>query len=331
MAELDAFPKIDAHVHLNADRNHLLNLARRYNFSLLTINTEVPEFPPVREQRIYAHKHQRQWDQYHIHFAATFSTKDIDSPAWTEKAIRQIETALTEGACGVKFWKNIGMDLQRGDGSFIMIDAPELHPLFDFLEEHEITLLGHQGEPRNCWLPLDQMTVQGDRDYFSRNPQYHMYRHPEYPGYWEHIASRDQVLARHPGLRFVGLHLASLEWDLHELAQRLDRYPNLAVDLAERMPHLYHHASRNREEVITFFKAYQDRIIYGTDLIDDPALDEKTVASNLEKRWKTQWRFLATGKHFYSNQINNSVQGLGLPPNILKKIYYSNAVNWYNL
>lgn len=331
MAELDAFPKVDAHVHLNADRMHLFNLARRYNFSLLTINTEVPEFPPIQKQCQYAQAFRQEWSQRRIHYAVTISTAGFEQPGWIEESIDRINSALSRGACGVKFWKNIGMELQRQDGSYVMLDAPELHPILTFLERNRITVLGHQGEPRNCWLPLDQMTVQGDRDYFSQNPQYHMHLHPEYPGYWEHIASRDQVLARHPSLRFVGLHLASLEWDLHELSLRLDHYPNLAVDLAERMPHLFYHASKERERVIAFFEQYQDRIIYGTDLIDDPKLNEDTVARELEKRWTCQWEFLATGNHIYSTQIDDSVQGLNLPYEILKKIYYTNAVRWYKL
>ena len=41
-----------------------------------------------------------------------------------------------------------------------------------------------------CWLPLDSMTVNGDRNYYRNHPQYHMYQHPENPSYEELIAAR---------------------------------------------------------------------------------------------------------------------------------------------
>ena len=73
-----------------------------------------------------------------------------------------------------------------------------------------MTLLGHQGEPKNCWLPLDQMTVNSDREYFKAHPQYHMYLQPDMPSYERQMAVRDAMLARHPGLKFVGVHMASI-------------------------------------------------------------------------------------------------------------------------
>ena len=55
-----------------------------------------------------------------------------------------------------------------------MIDDERFTPIFRSLVARDIVVLGHQGEPRNAWLPLDEMTVKGDRDYFAEHPQYHM-------------------------------------------------------------------------------------------------------------------------------------------------------------
>jgi predicted TIM-barrel fold metal-dependent hydrolase len=52
------------------------------------------------------------------------------------------------------------------------------------------------------------------------------------------LASRDHLLAENPKLRVVGAHFGSMESDVDLVAQRLDRYPNLAVDTAVRVPHL---------------------------------------------------------------------------------------------
>ena len=158
-----------------------------------------------------------------------------------------------------------------------------------------------------------------------------MYRHEEYPDYWRHIEARDSVLNRHPDLNFVGLHLASLEWSLDEIGQRLDRFPNLAVDLAERISHLYYHTANDRSRVVRFFEEYQDRIIYGTDIIDDPSLQVSEVTDDLKNRWENHWAFFTTKKRLDSPQIDQPFRGLDLPDQILTKIYRQNAINWYNL
>ncbi len=325
MLSIDSFPKIDAHIHFNADRTNLLNLAEMFDFSLLTINTEVPDFPSIDAQKSLAKKHND------LFYATTVSTEGILEDNWPDKAISKIKEDMSEGACGVKFWKNIGMSIQRDDGSFVMPDDPELGPVFNFLEEEQIPVLGHQGEPKNCWLPVEEMTVKSDREYFKQHPEYHMYRHDEYPDYWQHIDARDRLLDRHNNLNFVGLHLASLEWNLDEIAERLEKYPNMAVDLAERISHLYYHTARNRSEVQAFFEKYQDRIIYGTDIIDDPNQNPGEITRELEHRWKKHWLFLSTDKKLTSSQIEEPFRGLALSKSILEKIYFSNAKKWYEI
>src|SRR5699024_1409253 len=140
----------------------------------------------------------------------------------------------------------------------------------------------------------EEMTVKSDREYFAAHPEYHMYRHDEFPAYMEHINARDAILERHPDLIFIGAHIASLEWSLEEVSKRLDKFPNLAIDLAERISHLEYHTAHDRSEVIEFFNKYQDRIIYGTDIIDDPDISAPDIAKELKRRWKKHWLFLST-------------------------------------
>ncbi|WP_440999925.1 amidohydrolase family protein [Fodinibius sp. SL11] len=330
MTAIDGFKKIDAHIHFNSDRDNLLELADKYNFDLLTINTEVPDFPSITKQKKLAETYKKKSTVFLFH-ATTIDSENIFEDDWAERTIEKIIKDIKNGASGVKFWKNIGMSIQCDDDSFLMLDNNKFDPVFDFLEREKIPVLAHQGEPKNCWLPVNDMTVQSDRDYFSDHPQYHMYKHPEYPDYWDHINARDARLEKHPDLQFVGLHLASLEWSLDELSKRLDKFPNMAVDLAERISHLYYHTANNREFVIDFFKKYQNRIIYGTDIIDDPSMQPAKVLNDLQKRWKSHWEFLSTGQKMQSSQIDQPFYGLNLPDPILEKIYRFNAINWYDL
>ena len=47
-------------------------------------------------------------------------------------------------------------------------------------------------------------------------------------------------------------------------SRRLDRYPNLAVDISARLGDL---AFQDSAKVRDFFLAYQDRILFGTDVV----------------------------------------------------------------
>ena len=73
------------------------------------------------------------------------------------------------------------MSLKDKNGKLVMIDDARFDPIIDFIVKNNIPLVGHLGEPKNYWLPLDKMTTKGDRSYFKENPKYHMYLHPEFP------------------------------------------------------------------------------------------------------------------------------------------------------
>ena len=88
-------------------------------------------------------------------------------------------------------------------------------------------------------------------------------KRPDMPGHREQVASRDRMLERHPGLRVVGCHLGSLEYDVREVATRLERFPSFAVDLSGRVCHLQ---VQQGGAVREFLVKYQDRILYGTDM-----------------------------------------------------------------
>ena len=43
------------------------------------------------------------------------------------------------------------------------------------------------------------------------------------------------MLEKNPELIFIGAHMGSLEWSVDELAKRLDKFPNMSVDMAARI------------------------------------------------------------------------------------------------
>ena len=158
-----------------------------------------------------------------------------------------------------------------------MIDDPAFDSIIDFIAKSDIPVVGHLGEPKNCWLPLEKMTIKGDQSYFRQNPKYHMYLHPEFPSYEAQMEARDHMLEKHPDLKFIGAHLGSLEWSVAELAKRLDKFPNMAVDMAARISHLKYQAKTNWQEVHDFCVKYQDRLLYATDLQTNDTEDPSSV------------------------------------------------------
>ena len=148
-----------------------------------------------------------------------------------------------------------------------------------------LVLLGHQAEPLNCWLPFEQITVRGDRDYFRHHPQYYMYQHPEMPSHDTILAARDRMLEAHPTLRFDSVHLASLEWDVDRVAAFLDRFPNANVDLAARLVHLEYQAARKPAKVRQFLIRYQDRILYGSDDSYGPGDSDARAVAEVHSGW----------------------------------------------
>lgn len=325
MDDFDKVPKIDSHLHLHGDsQTAYLAQARKDNFRALTINVDYGDFPPPLRQREVASNLARAHPK-DVAWVATFSTKGFEQPGWTETTLKHLDTALADGAVGVKVWKNIGMELRDASGKLVMVDDARFDRLFDGLTRRGTMVLGHQGEPHNCWLPLQKMTVNSDREYFKAHPAYHMYRHPEMPSYDQQMAARDRLLARHPKLRFTGVHLASLEWDIDRLARFLDAHPTVNVDVAARIGQLQYQSQRDLGRVRAFFVRYQDRLMYGSDLAQSAAQPDEDFAKDLHAVWRRDWRYFATGDSLSVPELDAPVRGLSLPRAVIDKLFRENA------
>jgi predicted TIM-barrel fold metal-dependent hydrolase len=252
-------------------------------------------------------------------------------PGFSDSLTAQVKRDMAAGASGIKIWKNIGMTLKNAEGKYVMADDPAFAPVFSYLETHDIPLMAHLGEPRNCWLPLDSMTLGNDRSYFSEHPEYHMYLHPEAPSYKDQIDARDSLLRRYPGIRFTGAHLGSLEWSVDELAQRLNRYPRFDVDMSARIGHLQYQSLADYEKVRSFMIRYSDRIMYGTDgSVSGANADYPKTTARLKKMWLDQWIFLATDSVMPESDLGGRmVKGLRLPAEVLDRIYHANAEKFF--
>lgn len=327
--------KYDAHVHIREKIDTLfIKQAEKDNFFLLNINVYTSSGKSVKEQQEQALAHVQAYPKQ-IAFATTFSLENWNEDSWEKETLDHLKDSFSKGAVAVKLWKNIGLQLKDKNGEFVMIDHPKFDPVLDYMAKNNIPLIGHFGEPKNTWLPLDEMTVSGDRDYFKEHPQQHLYFHPEFPSYNELINSRDKMLKKHPDLNFVGAHLGSLEWSVDELAKRLDQFPNMAVDMAERISHLQYQSITDWQKVHDFFIKYQDRLLYGTDLrisAADLVIKGVTEPSEIQKHahevWMRHWKYFTSDEEMNVPKVEGSFKGLKLPAAVVDKIYRKNAEKW---
>jgi hypothetical protein len=324
MADFTKVRKFDAHVHDNVTDAVFLDQARADNFELMSINVDYPDFPKLSDQRAAALT-QLKADPARFHWATTFSMQGFGGADWANKVNASIAADAKQGAKAVKIWKNVGMSERDTGGKLIFLDNPAFAPVADQVQKLGLTLIGHQAEPYNCWLPLDQMSTDNDREYFKEHPQYHMFLHPEMPSYVDQIRVRDNFVAAHPQMRFVGAHLGSLEYDVDRIAAFLDRFPNANVDMAARMSQVQYQSVRDYAKVRNFFIKYQDRLLYGTDLTLNPGDKPAEFKQEAHGFWTRDWRYLATSESQRVEIIKADVKGLALPRKVIDKIYYANS------
>ncbi len=270
----------------------------------------------VREASAVVHR-----NHGHAWLCTTFDPYKVNDADFAAQTVRQLNRNFAAGAVAVKIWKNVGMEIQRPDGKYVMPDDPVFAPIYRDIAARHKTLIAHLAEPDSCWQPPNPASP--DYSYYNENPEWYMYRHPDRPQKATILAARDHLLAEYPQLRVVGAHLGSMETDVDQIARRLDRYPNFAVDTAARVPYLM---LQPRDKVRAFLIKYQDRILYGTDLELLPGDDAQKKLNWWRESYARDWRFFATDDVLDYN--GQPVRGLALPAPVLRKIFHDNAVHW---
>jgi hypothetical protein len=316
--------KIDAHIHLNSRDDAWIELAKEDNFRLLSINVDYSDFNPLDEQYEIAVKHRKDNPEVFA-FASSFHMSGWDSPDWITNTIKYLDSTFANGAIAVKIWKNIGMEFRDKDSNLVMIDNPKFDLIFKHLREKDIPLIGHLGEPKDCWQPVEKMINNDMKEYFGNHPHYHMFLHPDMPSYEDQMAARDRMLEKNKETHFMGAHIGSLEWSLDELSNFFERFPNASVDLAARMGYVQYHAAVDREKTRNFFIKYSDRILYATDNIQELNADPGTFKKVAHEKWLSDWKFLVTDSTMTVKDLDMPFNGLALPKDVIDKIYRENA------
>ncbi|MFP4380695.1 MAG: amidohydrolase family protein [Candidatus Sumerlaeia bacterium] len=323
-------PIIDMHNHLIGDHPDFIALLEEFDIKVMNISVAWGEEHQWRAQSGHYRELARRFPD-RFAWCATFPPPrpedEKDRQAYARKAIADLESAFDQGALACKFHKNIGMGIQKADGSFLMIDDPILTPIFDYLERRDFPAIMHIGEPIAAWMPITPGFPHSD--YFARRRDYHWHGQKDKPSHAQILAARDRVIERYPRLKVIGAHLGSHEHDVDEVAARLEKYPNYAVDTSARLIDLMW---QDQDKVRDFFLKYSDRILFGVDWILEPPVSTMTHAERKRLLENLRSRYYAYLRYFGTEEIieyrTYKVIGLNLPEPILEKLYLHNAKHW---
>jgi predicted TIM-barrel fold metal-dependent hydrolase len=318
---------IDAHIHFAAGHPDCERLLERLDVLALNVCVPTDSAGGWRDQAT-AYRALAASAPRRFAWCTAFDLPRFDDPHYADRVIEGLAADIAAGAVACKIWKNIGMEVRHPDGAFFMVDDPLLDPILDYLQDQGLTLLTHIGEPLACWLPLDPANPH--YGYYSAHPQWHMLGRSDFPPHADLIAARDRMVSRHPGLRVVGAHLGSLEHDVAEVAARLDRYPNFAVDTSARVRDL---AVQSPAAVRSFLERYSDRVLFGTDMVMTGNLGVLEPGERAGALARIEERYAAERRYFEASGvvrlIDRDVAALGLPELVLRPLFEGNARRWY--
>jgi predicted TIM-barrel fold metal-dependent hydrolase len=255
--------------------------------------------------------------KFHSADAERFATigwmdwSDVKRDDFVKVTLDRLEKLVEHGAKGIKFWKDLGLTVRDRDGNLLRVDDERLAPIFDKAAELGIIVMFHIADPDAFFLPIDGTNERYEE--LAAHPDWGFYG-SQY-GKQELLAQRNRVFARHPNTTFVAAHMGESAESLSRVAEVLEAYRNVSVDISARVAELGRQPYTARD----FFLRYSDRILFGTDLLPDPVM------------YRLYYRFLETADEYFdypshaSRQGRWQVHGLYLPPDVLQKIYRDNA------
>jgi hypothetical protein len=316
------FVRVDTHVHIHRDAPALLSAMKEASWRGLDIVVCPASGGETfdLEEKLRATQKVSRDSGGTLAWASTFDARGFEEPNFAERTIARLRQSFADGAIGVKIWKNIGMSIKGKSGVYLLPDDPALKPVYEAILKADRTLVAHLAEPDGAWLPLDAKNPE--LRYYSNNPQWHMYGKAGAPVKEDILKARDRILASYPKLRVVGCHLGSDEDDLRRLANRLDAFPNFAVDTAARIRYF---ARGDREQARQFLTRYQDRVLYATDFSLREA-EPPAAARSLQVVHDRDWAFFSSGDSIEYD--GKPTRGLALSEGILRKLFRENPLRW---
>ncbi|WP_019669785.1 amidohydrolase family protein [Eudoraea adriatica] len=234
----------------------------------------------------------------------------VGNPDWADNAVRQLEQDVKNGAKGLKIYKSLGLRNKDIEGNRIRIDDRRLDPVWAKCGELGIPVLIHAADPKSFWDPMDS----DNERWLELKTRPRRKRSADNPAPWEQIiGEQHNMFKRHPQTKFINAHMGWYANNLQKLAELMEEMPNMYVGIGAVIAEL----GRQPRNAHNFFINYQDRILFGKD-------------SYQPEEFPTYFRVLETADEYFPYYKKYhafwAMYGLNLPDEVLKKVYYKNAL-----
>jgi predicted TIM-barrel fold metal-dependent hydrolase len=243
---------------------------------------------------------------------ALVNFEGIDDDDWSQREAKRLEESFAAGAKGLKFHKTFGLRYRYKNGKLVAVDDPKLDPIWDLCAKHKRPVVIHIADPAAFFTPLDRYNERWHE--LNDNPGW-LFFGEQFPKRQELLDQLHRVIARHPNTTFINTHFGNNAEDLASVAEKLDKYPNMFIDIDARISEL----GRQPYSTRRFFLKYQDRIMFGTD------------TPPRREAYRVYYRFLETDDEYFDCAASHhrqgfwNIYGIVLPPDVLAKVYYKNA------
>jgi predicted TIM-barrel fold metal-dependent hydrolase len=302
------FPVIDVHSHPRSSSTpeQVAQMVREMDELGLAVRVDLSGGSADKLKRVVETFKGAHPDRFAVF--ANLDYNGIDDPDWGKQAALQLTQDVRNGAQGLKFFKDFGMQIKFADGRRVPVDDPKLIPVFEVCAREKIPVLIHVAEPAQFFEPFDRFNER----WLELKLRPGRKRPPE-PSFEQLIAERDHIVRRHPDVNFIYAHMGWHGNDLGRLGKLFDDNPNLYVDVAAVLYELGRVPFSGRE----FLLKYADRVLFGKD-------------SYAPDEYPYFWRVFETRDEYFDYyrryHAHWQLYGLDLPDNVLKQLYYKNAL-----
>jgi predicted TIM-barrel fold metal-dependent hydrolase len=236
----------------------------------------------------------------------------ISEPGWTEKSVKLLEDDVKiRGAKGLKIFKSLGFNVKNADGSLVAVDDKRIDPLWQKAGELGIPVLIHTADPAPFWDPL---TKYNERWLELKTHPGRKRDAGKGDFSWEElIEQQHNIFRKHPKTTFIAAHMGWYPNNLPKLDSILTEMPNVYVEIGAVIAEL----GRQPRTANAFFTKWQDKVLFGKD-------------SWKPEEYGTYFRVLETNDEYFQYHKKYHafwpMYGIGLSDEVLKKLYYKNAL-----
>src|ERR1700720_1218757 len=232
-------------------------------------------------------------------------------PGWAQRAVAQLEADVAAGAVGIgEIGKDFGQTIRKANGSRLALDDPELDPIWQAAARLKLPVFIHTGDPQEFYQPVDYHNERWLELELFPGRRVSPDRHPNFE---DLMKERDNLFRRNPKTTFVAAHMGWHANDLGRLGKMLTEMPNVYVDVGA----VLYDIGRQPRASHDFFVKFQDRILFGKDAYQP-------------EEYPYYWRVFETNDDYFDYYRPYhafwKLYGIGLPDEVLKKVYYKNAL-----